>query len=113
MGGLHSATDMTPLRSEPFGHSRWSGKTVWKAHDHPFTATTPDVGRNCHLQLAHWLEANDADWVLWALQGSYYVRDGQIDYDETWAAPDQDWNGWRNQAMKGLLGRIFDVTQGP
>ncbi|ROT42786.1 cellulase [Sodiomyces alkalinus F11] len=162
MGGLHSATDLTPLHVEPFDDSRWRGKTVWEAHEYPFTVTTPDIGRNCDIQLMQygllygfvleqdrpytgplwmsefgvnmqggeeaglseshyayltcfvsWLENNDADWALWAVQGSYYVRDGQIDYDETWAALDRDWNAWRNRAFKELLGSIFNVTQGP
>ncbi|KAH8168438.1 cellulase (glycosyl hydrolase family 5) domain-containing protein [Sarocladium implicatum] len=63
--------------------------------------------------LVGYLEGNDADWSHWAVQGTYYVRDGRIDYDETWGALDKDWNNWRNPAFKGLLGRLFEVSQGP
>ena len=63
--------------------------------------------------LVQWLEGNDADWALWAVQGSYYVREGRVNVDESWGAMDRDWKGWRNGAFKGMLGSMFDVQQGP
>lgn len=63
--------------------------------------------------LVSYMENNDADWALWALQGSYYVRDGVVDKDETWGALDRAWAGWRNPRFRELLGRMFDVSQGP
>ncbi|KAH6687489.1 cellulase [Plectosphaerella plurivora] len=63
--------------------------------------------------LVDWLESNDADWAIWAIQGSYYIRQGRIDADETWGALDRGWNDWRNPQFKGLLRGMFSVTQGP
>jgi endoglucanase len=63
--------------------------------------------------LVGYMEGNDADWALWAIQGSYYVRDKIVDYDETWGALNRDWTGWRNPAFKGMLGGMFNTTQGP
>jgi endoglucanase len=63
--------------------------------------------------LVSYLEGNDADWALWALQGSYYVRDGVVDNEETWGALDYEWRAWRNTVFKTLLGNLFNVTQGP
>lgn len=63
--------------------------------------------------LAGYMEDNDADWGLWAIQGSYYVRDQTVDHNETWGALDHDWNDWRNPKFKSLLGKMWDVTQGP
>ncbi|MBE3044616.1 cellulase family glycosylhydrolase [Candidatus Bathyarchaeota archaeon] len=63
--------------------------------------------------LVSYMESNDADWALWALQGSYYVRDGVVDKDESWGALDRDWGGWRNPKFRELLGGMFEVTQGP
>ncbi|TDZ30360.1 Glycosyl hydrolase 5 family protein [Colletotrichum spinosum] len=63
--------------------------------------------------LVGYLEGNDADWALWAIQGTYYVRNKVLDFDETWGVMDHEWNGWRNPAVKRLLGNIFSVTQGP
>jgi hypothetical protein len=63
--------------------------------------------------LVNYLEGNDADWALWAVQGSYYVRNGLIDDEETWGALDKDWVDWRNPNFKGMLGKMWQVTQGP
>lgn len=63
--------------------------------------------------LVGYMQDNDADWAHWALQGSYYVRDGQVDKEETWGALDYAWKDWRNPAFKGRLGKMFDMTQTP
>ncbi|SPO00561.1 uncharacterized protein DNG_03309 [Cephalotrichum gorgonifer] len=63
--------------------------------------------------LVSYMDNNDADWALWAIQGSYYVRDGVVDKDETWGALNRDWSGWRNPRFRELLGKMFDVKQGP
>jgi endoglucanase len=63
--------------------------------------------------LVGYMENNDADWSHWALQGSYYVREGKVDIDESWGALDNSWSGWRNPEFKGMLGKMFQVTQGP
>lgn len=65
---------------------------------------------NC---LVSYMENNDADWAHWALQGSYYVRDGVLDKEETWGALDYGWGNWRNPAFKRRLGKMFDMTQRP
>ncbi|GJN66722.1 cellulase family protein [Purpureocillium lilacinum] len=63
--------------------------------------------------LVEYMESNDADWALWAIQGSYYVRGGTVDFNETWGALDYSWQDWRNPAFKSMLGKMLDVTQGP
>lgn len=63
--------------------------------------------------LVGYMTDNDADWALWAMQGSYYVRDGQVDKEETWGALDYSWSGWRNKGFKGRLGKMLDMTQRP
>lgn len=63
--------------------------------------------------LVGYMENNDADWAHWAIQGSYYVRNGRVDLDESWGALDHSWSGWRNPDFKGMLGKMFQVTQGP
>lgn len=63
--------------------------------------------------LVEYMENNDADWSLWAVQGSYYVRDGNLDQDEGFGALDHDWNDWRNPKFKSLLGKMPEVTQFP
>ncbi|KAK4167669.1 glycoside hydrolase [Cladorrhinum sp. PSN259] len=65
---------------------------------------------NC---LVEYMENNDADWAVWALQGSYYMRDGQVDHDEGWGLLNHDWSGWRNDKFPARLKRMWNVTQGP
>ncbi|KAI0128810.1 glycoside hydrolase family 5 protein [Xylariales sp. AK1849] len=60
-----------------------------------------------------WMTGNDADWSLWALQGSYYIRDGVADYDEGWGLMDKDWVGLRNDQFPAMMADLFKVTQGP
>lgn len=46
--------------------------------------------------LAEWLPAQKAGWMIWVLAGSYYIRSGTQDYDETWGLLTHDWSDWRN-----------------
>ena len=63
--------------------------------------------------LSEYMTNNDADWAHWAVQGSYYIRQGNVDVEETWGALDVDWNTWRNPDFPGLLGAMWNMTQGP
>ncbi|KAL2148084.1 hypothetical protein VTH82DRAFT_2465 [Thermothelomyces myriococcoides] len=63
--------------------------------------------------LVSYMENNDADWAVWALQGSYYVRDAQVDRDETWGLLNHDWTDWRNPAFPAMLGKMWNMTQEP
>lgn len=63
--------------------------------------------------LVEYMEDNDAEWALWAVQGSYYVREGTIDYNETWGLYNYEWKDLRNSAFPALLGNMWKVTQGP
>ena len=63
--------------------------------------------------LVPYMEGNDADWAIWALQGSYYVRDGVVDFDEGYGLLDHEWKDWRNGTFKAALGTMFEMTQGP
>jgi endoglucanase len=65
---------------------------------------------NC---LIGYMSGNDGDWALWAVQGSYYVRDGNVDSDENWGLLTSDWSTLRNPGVMGMLGSMWDQTQGP
>ena len=65
---------------------------------------------NC---LRDYMTNNDADWSHWALQGSYYVREGQANYDEGWGLLTNDWSTLRNPAFPGMLGNMWQMTQHP
>lgn len=59
------------------------------------------------------MTGNDADWAIWGLQGSYYIRSGVVNSDESYGLLTTDWSGWRNTALTGLLGNMWTQTQGP
>ncbi|KAK7704204.1 hypothetical protein SLS57_010587 [Botryosphaeria dothidea] len=63
--------------------------------------------------LVQYMQGNDADWAFWALQGSYYIRDGETNFEETFGLVNKDWSAWRNTTFPDILGSMFDVTQGP
>lgn len=48
--------------------------------------------------LASWLPGNTAGWMSWVIVGSYYMRQGTADYDETWGLYNHDWSAWRSEA---------------
>ncbi|KAH8673824.1 glycoside hydrolase family 5 protein [Xylariales sp. PMI_506] len=61
-----------------------------------------------------YMASNDADWSYWALQGSYYIREGQADVEETWGLLDKNWVGLRNSVFfPSQMAQLFEVTQGP
>ena len=74
---------------------------------------TQAIEQNYLKCLVGYMEGNDADWALWAVQGSYYVREGTVDYDEGYGLLDHEWKDWRNGTFKEALGGMFEMTQGP
>ncbi|KAI1143615.1 glycoside hydrolase family 5 protein [Hypoxylon sp. FL0543] len=69
---------------------------------------------NSYFQcLRDYVTGNDGEWALWAVQGSYYVRQGTVGADESWGLLDTDWQGLRNPKVPELLAPMFNVTQGP
>ncbi|KAF2035298.1 glycosyl hydrolase family 5 protein-like protein/cellulase [Setomelanomma holmii] len=49
-------------------------------------------------------------WMVWALSGSYYIRSGTQDYEETWGLLNHQWSDWRNKdAISALKGMVRDT----
>lgn len=76
----------------------------------------PDQGLNeqdrNHLScLFEYVGSNDAEWAVWALQGSYYVREGSVDFDEYWGVLNHDWSGWRIPYCPSMLGAMWNVRR--
>ncbi|KAL3676333.1 hypothetical protein R1sor_026281 [Riccia sorocarpa] len=65
---------------------------------------------DCYFSLASGL---DLDWALWALQGSYYRRDGQLDYDESYGLLTRSWSEIRNTTFLQRLRGLQNDLPGP
>lgn len=48
--------------------------------------------------LRSFLPAQKVGWFYWVVAGSYYIRSGTQDYEETWGLYNHDWSGWRSAA---------------
>lgn len=63
--------------------------------------------------LAQFLPKLHAGWTIWVLSGSYYIRSGKQDFDETWALLNHDWSAWRNPTyVKEQLEPMIKATLG-
>ncbi|KAL8685216.1 MAG: hypothetical protein Q9224_005909, partial [Gallowayella concinna] len=63
--------------------------------------------------LRNFLPKQQVGWMTWVLGGSYYIRSGVQDYDETWGLLDHTWTSWRcpECILKGLAPMV-NVTLG-
>ncbi|KAL3477086.1 glycoside hydrolase superfamily [Aspergillus californicus] len=46
--------------------------------------------------LREWIPEQHAGWMVWTISGSYYIRSGVQDSDDTWGILDHTWSDWRN-----------------
>lgn len=65
---------------------------------------------SCFLSVAAEL---DVDWAIWALQGSYYIREGRPNYDETYGVLSRDWSEPRNPYFLQRISAIQSPFQDP
>lgn len=63
--------------------------------------------------LISYLDSNDIDWAYWAVQGSYYVREGVVNRDESYGLLNSNWSGWRNADFRRRMGKNMEVNQRP
>jgi hypothetical protein len=45
--------------------------------------------------IADLLSTEKSGWFIWVLAGSYYIRSGTQDFEETWGLVNHDWTNWR------------------
>lgn len=55
----------------------------------------------------------DLDWAFWTLQGSYMLREGKVDPEETYGALTFDWGNVRNPSMLKRIQLIQQITYDP
>lgn len=64
--------------------------------------------------IASFLAQEKTSWFIWVVSGSYYIRSGTQDYDETWGLLTHDWSAWRSQEyIDGGLIPLVESTASP
>ncbi|VVA91180.1 unnamed protein product [Arabis nemorensis] len=63
--------------------------------------------------LSGWAAENDVDWSLWALTGSYYLRQGVVGMNEYYGALDSNWTSVRNSSFLQKISLLQSSLQGP
>ncbi|EPS64690.1 hypothetical protein M569_10090, partial [Genlisea aurea] len=52
----------------------------------------------------------DVDWSLWTFQGSYFLRQGNANFEETYGVMDFNWNQFRNPQFLSRLDMIRAIN---
>jgi hypothetical protein len=73
------------------------------------THTADNRYLTCFLSVAAEM---DLDWAVWALQGSYYIREGILAYDETYGLLSWDWCTARNPSFIKRINALQSPFQG-
>lgn len=99
-----NATNRFPVMMTEFGFP--NDATTWKN----------DTYAQC-VQAFLRDQVPDQGWMIWAISGSYYVRQGKQDYNETWGLLNHDWSDWRspefiNGGLRPLVSNtLHSITQ--
>lgn len=86
----------------------WMGEFGWSQIES--NDTNEDTYKAC---LIDYMSDKDMDWSLWALQGSYYYREGSVDGDETFGLLTHNWTDWRNPGFLELIDRMWITSLFP
>ncbi|KAI0536246.1 glycoside hydrolase superfamily [Xylaria digitata] len=74
-------------------------------------STATDSYASCLLD---YFPSQHAGWMIWALGGSYYIREGTQDRDEDWGLLSHDGSSWRSpDFINGLLSTAVNASLAP
>ncbi|KAI1492321.1 glycoside hydrolase superfamily [Biscogniauxia mediterranea] len=79
-----------------------------------FQQTATEWQRPYASCIAAYLAEQKAGWFIWVVAGSYYVRSGTQDFDESWGLLTHDWSDWRSPEYVegGLKPLVANTAQG-
>lgn len=55
------------------------------------------VYAQCIKEYLTGLPGGPGGWMQWVIAGSYYIREGSQDLDESWGLLTHDWSSWRSE----------------
>jgi hypothetical protein len=58
------------------------------------------------------LPGDPGGWMQWVISGSYYIREGGQDRDESWGLLNHNWSNWRNQTAVDYTKSFVKKTLG-
>ncbi|XP_047971004.1 glycosyl hydrolase 5 family protein-like [Salvia hispanica] len=93
---LTSAKDSFPVFISEFGINEKSPSVADSRYITCFLAAVADF---------------DLDWALWSLQGSYILREGKVNLDESYGILDINWDRLRNPGFVSRLQIIQQINQ--
>ncbi|KAH0336524.1 glycosyl hydrolase family 5 protein-like protein/cellulase, partial [Aureobasidium melanogenum] len=96
MEGDSSAVNIAPVVLTEFGFDQTSG--------------SESVYAQCIKKYLTSLPGGPGGWMQWVISGSYYIREGGQDKDETWGLLNHDWSDWRNQTAADYTKSFVDET---
>ncbi len=70
-----------------------------------------DYNTSSYECLVNYLARKTVGWMMWQIGGSYYVRDGSQDYNDTWGLLQHDWSDWRSpENVENYLRPLITAT---
>jgi hypothetical protein len=72
-----------------------------------FSQSGDDYTKNYATCLKKLMPQWKTGWTVWVLSGSYYIRSGTQDFEESWGLLNHQWSDWRSSkaidALKGMI----------
>jgi hypothetical protein len=96
MEGDTAAVNKAPVLLTEFGFDQNTG--------------SESVYAQCIKEYLTTLPGGPGGWMQWVVSGSYYIREGGQDRDETWGLLNHDWSEWRNQTAADYTKSFVDET---
>ncbi|KKK16942.1 hypothetical protein ARAM_003756 [Aspergillus rambellii] len=61
--------------------------------------------------IRQWIPEQHVGWMVWTISGSYYIRQGTQDMDDTWGILDHTWSDWRSpEAIDQGLKKMVEAS---
>ena len=98
MEGSAAAVNKAPVLLTEFGFDQNTG--------------SQSVYAQCIKDYLTTLPGGPGGWMQWVVSGSYYIREGGQDRDESWGLLNHNWSNWRNQTAVDYTKSFVKKTLG-
>jgi len=98
MEGDSAAVNKAPVLLTEFGFDQNTG--------------SQSVYAQCIKDYLTTLPGGPGGWMQWVVSGSYYIREGSQDKDESWGLLNHNWSNWRNQTAVDYTKSFVKKTLG-